>query len=221
MQQFEQPGAHDGAVPPDAGDLVQVEVVLGVVHDLEALGIRLHQPVLDAVVNHLHEVARTRRADVRIPLFRSERLEDRLEPPHRLVVAADHQAKADLQPPDAAGDARVDKVDPAVLRLGVAALRVAEVRVAPVDDRVALVDELQQVVDDVFGDLSGRDHQPEGSRRLELLLQVGQRVGGARLDVRVVREDVMACLAEALGHPRAHPPQADHAELAHWATSPR
>ena len=36
---------------------LQVELELGVVHELEALGVRLHQPVLDAVVDHLHEVA--------------------------------------------------------------------------------------------------------------------------------------------------------------------
>src|SRR5438309_6597296 len=46
MQQLEQPGPDDRAVPPDAGDLVQVEVVLGVVHDLEPFRVRLHQAVL-------------------------------------------------------------------------------------------------------------------------------------------------------------------------------
>ena len=51
-------------------------------------------------------------ADVRVAVVGRERREDRLEPLHRLVLAADHQAVADLQPPDAAGDAGVDEVDP-------------------------------------------------------------------------------------------------------------
>ena len=46
---------------------------------LEALGVRLHQAVLDAVVDHLHEVAGAGRADVRVAVLRRERLEDRLE----------------------------------------------------------------------------------------------------------------------------------------------
>ena len=88
-----------------------VEVELRVLHDLEALGVRLHQAVLDAVVDHLHEVAGARRADVRVAVLGRERLEDRLEALDGLVVAADHQAEADLEAPDAAGDAGVDEVD--------------------------------------------------------------------------------------------------------------
>ena len=83
--------------------------------------------------------------DVRIAGLRRKGLEDRLEPLHRLVVAADHQAEADLETPDPAGDAGVDEVDAAVLRLDIAPLRVAEVRVAAVDDRVALVGDLEQL----------------------------------------------------------------------------
>ena len=80
--QVEQPRADDAAAPPELGDLGQVEVVpvvlrvaqrrrLGVdrvrllpdgrlLQDVEPLGVRGHEPVLDAVVDHLHEVARRR-----------------------------------------------------------------------------------------------------------------------------------------------------------------
>src|SRR5688572_28296660 len=64
-RQIQQPRADDAAAPPDFGNLGEVELVavlLGqrlarrVSQDVEAFGVRLHQPVLDAVVNHLREV---------------------------------------------------------------------------------------------------------------------------------------------------------------------
>src|SRR6266404_769265 len=137
MEQLEEPRADDGAVAPDPRDLLQVELELGVLHDLEALRIRLHQSVLDAVVDHLHEVACSRRADVRIAVLRRERFEDRLEALHRFGIPADHQAEADLETPDPARYARVDEAQLVCLCLAVTSLRVAEVRVAAVDDRVA------------------------------------------------------------------------------------
>ena len=213
VQELEQPGADDRAVAPDAGDLVQVEAELRVLHDLEALGVRLHEAVLDPVVHHLREVARAGRADVRVAVRRRERGEDRLQPLDRLGVAADHRAEADLQAPDAAGDAGVDEVEPLRLRGRVATLRVAEVRVAAVDDRVARVRERQQLLEGVLGDLPGRDHHPEGARRVELRLQLRERRGGARLDGRVVRLHVVAVLAQTLRHSVAHAAEADHPEL--------
>ena len=64
---------------------MQVEVELvGLGHDLEAFGIGLHEPVLDAVVHHLHEVARTDGADVRVAALRCQRQEDRLRDRDRL-----------------------------------------------------------------------------------------------------------------------------------------
>ena len=141
VEQLEQPAPDYRAVPPDARDLVQVEVVLGVLHDLESLGVGLHQPVLDPVVDHLHEVPGAARPDVRIAVLGCERLQDRLQAPDRLVVAAGHQAEADLEPPDPAGDADVDEVNALLLRRLVAALGVMEVRVAAVDDRVAFVED--------------------------------------------------------------------------------
>jgi hypothetical protein len=66
-----------------------------------------------------------------------ERLEDRVEALHDLGLAADHQAVAALEPPDAAARAHVDVVD--VLRLEPLRARdvVVVVRVAAVDDGVA------------------------------------------------------------------------------------
>ena len=80
MEELEQPAPHDGAVLPERGDLREVELErLGGVHELEALGVGLHEPVLDPVVHHLHEVAGAGRADVRVAVLRSERREDGLQ----------------------------------------------------------------------------------------------------------------------------------------------
>ena len=200
-----------------------VELELGVLHDLEALGISLHQAVLDPVVHHLDEVSGTGAAYVRVTLLRSERREDGLEPFHGLVIAADHQAEPDLEAPDSARDARVDEVHAALLRLAVAPLRVTEVRVAPVDDRVAFVDEPDQLLEDVFRDLASGDHHPERAGCIELFLQLGERPGGTRLNSRIVGLYVMPALAESLRHAGAHPAEPDHSELGRHAgvSSPR
>ena len=103
---------------------------VGVAQDVEAFGVGLHQAVLDAVVDHLDEVAGAararsagspaRRADrgpsrpgVRgmSPRARRQRLEDRIEVLDDVLVAADHQAVAALEAPDAAAGAGVDVVD--------------------------------------------------------------------------------------------------------------
>jgi hypothetical protein len=190
-----------------------VERELGVLHDLEALRVGLHQAVLDAVVHHLHEVACAGRADVRVAVLRREAPEDRLEPLHGLVVPADHQAEADLEPPDAAGDAGVDEVKPAHLRLRMPALRVAEVGIAAVDDRVALLGDAEQLLKRVLGDLPGRDHQPERARRAELPFELVERAGRPRVDLGVVAPDIVAALAKAVRHAGAHAPEPDHSQL--------
>jgi hypothetical protein len=213
VQELEQPGADDRAVAPDPRELVQVDVELGVLDDLEPLRIRLHQAVLDPVVHHLREVARAGRAHVCVAGFGREGDEDGLEPLDRLLVATDHQAEADLEAPDAARHSGVDEVDSLRAGVPVPALRVAEVRVAAVDDRVALVGEAEQLLEHALGYLARRHHDPERARRLELRLQLRERVCGARLDLRVVRADVVAVLAQTLGHPVPHSAEADHSEL--------
>ena len=150
-REIEQPRGDDAAAPPHLGDLPEIEVVLvelgirqgrrlrvggallvadvGVPEDVEALGVRGHQPVLDSVVHHLHEVAGAARPAAQIAMLRrrgraaasgrargrvdggSERSEDRVEPLHHIRVAADHLAVAALLAPDAAGGSDVDVVN--------------------------------------------------------------------------------------------------------------
>ena len=73
LGQLEEPAAHHRAVAPDGGDLVEVEVELGGLgHDLEPLGVGLHEAVLDAVVDHLDEVAGPGRSDVGVAALGGE-----------------------------------------------------------------------------------------------------------------------------------------------------
>src|SRR6185312_14309686 len=93
---------------------------------VEALGIGLHQPVLDAVVDHLHEMPGARRAGVNVAALgpviasdatqrarygavsRCERVENGVEHVDDWLVAADHQAIAALETPDSARCTDVD-----------------------------------------------------------------------------------------------------------------
>ena len=79
--ELEQPRADDAAVHPERGDGREVELVRARVHQLEAFGVGLHQPVLDAVVDHLHVVAGAVIADAQVAVGRRQRQEDRLELP--------------------------------------------------------------------------------------------------------------------------------------------
>src|SRR5262249_34473100 len=129
----EEPGADDAAAPPDLAYVGEVELVaigfrvlqrrgfgigfarlqagIGVPQDMDPLAIAAHQPVLEAVVDHLAEVAGARRAAVHIAALGSrlaplatgdarrspdagcERRKDRIEPRHHFGLAADHQAE--------------------------------------------------------------------------------------------------------------------------------
>ena len=166
--QLQQPRADDRAVHPHLGDRAEVQRVVAGVHDLEALGVRLHQAVLDAVVDHLHVVPGARAADVEVAALGGERVEDGLERRHVVVLAADHQGVADLEAPDPAAGAGVHVAD--ALR-GEGLLPpdvVVEVGVAAVDDRVAGLQVLQQLLDLGLGGVAGRDHDPDRAWLLEL-----------------------------------------------------
>src|SRR5207245_4212146 len=112
--EVEKPRAYEAYVLPDAGDLPQVEAELALrLHQGEPLGVGLHQAVLDAVVDHLHEVARTDRPDAPPASVRGrrQRNEGRLQPIDDLGRPADHQAVPVLETPDAAARPLVDVVD--------------------------------------------------------------------------------------------------------------
>ena len=73
--EVEKPGADDAAATPELGDVGQVELIAlilgqffggGTVQNVEPLGIGLHEPVLDAVVDHLDETPGAARAAMHV-----------------------------------------------------------------------------------------------------------------------------------------------------------
>ena len=118
---------------------------------IESFGVGGHEAVLDAVVHHLHEVAGAARAAMQVAVRRRTcaRRYVFAQPPGASDanngasrvdgggVAADHEAIAVLETPDAAADADVEVVQPAFAERRGAAHVVDEMRVAAVDQRVA------------------------------------------------------------------------------------
>ena len=77
-EQVEQPRAHHAPLPPGRQRALGVDVEPGAGEQLVALGVGLHQPVLDAVVHHLREVAGAGRAGVDEAALGRQRVEHRL-----------------------------------------------------------------------------------------------------------------------------------------------
>ena len=154
---------------------------------------------------------------------RRERREDRIEVLHDRRFAADHQAVAALQAPDAAAGADVDVVDAPLGELAGAADVVVVVRVAAVDDDVAALEQRHQVLDARVDD-GRRHHQPDGPRRAELRHQLVERRRALRAcrdqlrhraGIAVVHDAGVAGAHEPAHHVRAHPSETDHSELHH------
>jgi hypothetical protein len=192
------------------------------VQDLVALGVRLEQAVLDPVVHHLDVVAGAGGADVREAVLRSESAEDRLGSPDGRLAAADHQAVAVFQPPDAPAGARVHQLDAAASQGGAAPDGVVEIGVSAVDDDVAPLQSGQEQLDGLIDRLAGRHHEPDDTRRREAASQVGEvlralrAIGGDLGDRRngpVPRHDFVSSPEQAPRHVAAHPAETHHREF--------
>ena len=151
-----------------------------------------------------------------------ERVEDRLERLHGRVVAADHQAVAVLEAPDAAAGAGVDVAD-ALLRRAPSWRRTSSWKfVLPPSMIVSPGSRmLEQLLDLGLGGIAGRDHDPDRARLLELLDQLRDgegRLGALLRDVPrllgrpVVGHDLVTVAKQAANHVRAHPAEADEAD---------
>src|SRR3954452_12728044 len=117
LGELAQPGAHDRAAVPQPRDLLELDREFGLVHQVEALGVGLHHPVLDAVVDHLHEVPGAGGAEVPPAVRRGQHVQDRSELRDRLVGTAGHHAVTDVEAPDAARGADVGVADAVRLQL--------------------------------------------------------------------------------------------------------
>ena len=106
--------------------------------DREALRVRLHHAVFDAVVHHLDEVPGAGRPDVSPALiFRGrQRFEKGPQTLDRSLIAADHHRVAFLQSPDPAAGADVHELKSLPFQSRGAALRIFVIAVSAVDQDV-------------------------------------------------------------------------------------
>ena len=215
--EVEQPGPHDRPPAPRlerAGHVLDDVLLL---EQLVALGVGLHQAVLDAVVHHLRVVPGADLAGVHEPLVARTLGAQRVEDRHRLLHvrgrAADHQAVAVVEAPDAAGDTAVEVADALGLEQLLVLEVVGEAAVATVDDQVALVEQAGELGDGVAGRRTAGHHDPHHPRRVEPLDEVGQRARVRHGLVAVVPHDLVASAADALAHVAAHLAQPDQTQL--------
>ena len=129
--------------------------------DIVGLGDELHVAIFDAVVDHLHVVARAARShvgDARLAIgrFGGDGGEDRLDEGVGLGTAAGHDAGAMERALLAAGNAGADVEQARGLQVPGAALGVGEEAVAAVDEQVAG----RQVRSELGDDLVDRRARP-------------------------------------------------------------
>jgi hypothetical protein len=157
----------------------------------------------------------------RVPGAGRQLREDRIEVLDRCRLAANHQAVPSLAAPDTAAGPDVHVMD-ALLRELLRAPDVVDViGIAAVDEDVARHEMREKAADRrVHGRC--RDHQPDGSRRLQLRHEIHDRSGpdGRRSDQvldgfrRPVENDtLMAACEKPPGHVGAHAAKSDHPEL--------
>ena len=136
----------------------------GATQDVVDLADQLHDPVFDAVVDHLHVVARRMTAAVGharpvVVGLRGDLLEYRGDALVGLEVAAGH----DRRPPQgtllAAGDAAAYEVQASLLQALGAPVGIGEMGVSAIDEHIAWLEMLKESVDHPIRARSCSDHQ--------------------------------------------------------------
>src|SRR6185437_4797716 len=139
------------------------------------------------------------------------------------LVAADHHAIAAFETPDAAAGADVNVMDSFFTQRLCAPDIVLPKGVSAIDDDVVAVEQFGEGIDGGFGDLPGRQHDPDGAGLFELLDEVLQALcprrsiagnRGDRLAVFVIHDGLMTTFFhETANDVGSHSPQADHTYL--------
>ena len=224
-RQVQQPGADHAAMAPDFRHLRQIQRQRFLaLHDRKAFGIGLHHSVLDAVVDHLGEVAGTAWSHAAPAAIRRRRqgFQQRAQPLAGRLVTTDHQAVALRQPPHAATGAAVEEMHAAPATLRRPTLAVLVVGVAAIDHDVARLQQRAQRVQRGIHGRAGRHHQPQRARRRQRGHQGGERVECfhalrlrrlARGRAGVETGHPVPAARQPRGHVRAHAPQTDHTDV--------
>src|SRR5688572_9034132 len=208
---------------------MEAERELALVEDLEPLGVRLHQPVLDAVVDHLHEVPGAAGPHVTPRVGLGEGVEDRADAVDVVLQPADHHAIPFRAPPDAAARAHVEETDLSLGKPFGAPDGIFVVAVPAVDEEIAVFQQLSELTHDRLGRIARRYHDPHDLWRRKapdhLFDGVDDRdpvdPGEVRVRVTGVADDAVAALhatvgradCEAQRHIAAHFPEPDAAAL--------
>src|SRR5882724_4333647 len=214
---------------------------VGVLENVEALAIRLHHPVLDAVVHHLDEVACAGGSTMNVAVFGCaagdlfssrraanfaasgcQRLENWIETSHRVFGAADHHAIAAIDAPNAAAGSDVHVIDAFGFQLPCTADVIFEIGIAAIDDGVAALHSIRQGLDSLFGRIAGWDHDPGCPRRLEIADELVERCGTQCsltykfldwIGAAIGNHQLMPAAQHSARHIRAHFSQTYHSEL--------
>ena len=159
---------------------VETELLLRL-HQREALGVGLHEAVLDAVVHHFHEVTGAARAHAVPALIRGggERLEGGAQALHYVLLAAHHHRVTLVESPNATARTDVHIVDALLGDLFTAAHALAVVGVAALDEGVARVSVRQERFDRGVDGGAARHHDPERARGTQLRREVLERGRGS------------------------------------------
>src|SRR5271155_2002675 len=108
-------------------------------------------------------------------LSRGQRLENGIEPLHRLVGPANHHAITTLKAPPPATGSHIHVVNAGALELFRAAHVIFEIRVAAVDDDVAGLHILSERLNRLLRGAARWNHDPYCTRRLQFADQIFQR----------------------------------------------
>ncbi len=217
-------------LPEDAGEFGRRRAQ-ALAQQVVRLGDQLHVGVLDAVVDHLHEVTGPVGSDVdatglTVDLCR-DGLEDGSELGVRLVGASRHDARPVERTFLAAGHTGADKMQTVLAQRLLAASGVGVMRVTAVDDDVVRLEQWDELVDHGVRRRPRLDHDDHGTRLLQRGHEVGHRVAryeralvpglfdqAVRLRRRpVVYGNRVAVPSQVPGQVAAHDREAGHADL--------
>jgi hypothetical protein len=174
----------------------------------EPLRIGRHQPVLDAVVDHLDEMTRPTWSAMQVAGFGGagrgplpsrrtrdiadtwgEGFEDRIQTLNRRFRPSDHHAVATFKTPDAAAGANVNVMNSLGSYFPGAPYVVDVIGIAAIDQNVSRFHERQQVADRFVYDRRGH-HQPDRSGLFEFFHEIRQRRAAGRLVLHQVRHRI-------------------------------
>src|SRR5262249_24573666 len=215
-------------------------LAVGVLQNIGAFGEGLHQPVLDAVMDHLDEMTGAARAAMQVTKFgarvaaiaanrarhiaepRRQRLEYWSETADPGFGPANHHAVAALEPPDAAAGADIHVMNAAALEHFGAPDVVLPKRIAAIDNNVIRRQQPGELDNRVFGDLARRQHDPDCARRTQFVDERVQPLGANRtiaadsgdsIGVVIVDHRPVTVLNQAARDVAAHASETDHANL--------